>query len=90
MDCTLIGQQEPPSTSPLDGNTIVGGQRLSPINPPADIHTIFSRSTRVRESTDSNSTSCKSSTDSDSTDDSSLIIMEGEYIRPSLNSLKNY
>ena len=81
VDCTLIGQQEPPSTSPIDGNNIVGGQPLSPINPPADIHTIFSRNTRVRESTDSDSTSCGSSTDSDSTDDSSLNIMEGEYIR---------
>ena len=81
VDCTLIGQQEPPSTSPIDGNNIVGGQPLSPTNPPADIHTIFSRNTRVRESTDSDSTFCESSTDSDSTDDSSLIIMEGEYIR---------
>ena len=62
VDCTLIGQQEPPSTSPIDGNNIVGGQPLSPTNPPADIHTIFSRNTRVRESTDSDSTSCESVT----------------------------
>ena len=87
----MIGQQELPSTSPIDGNNIAGGQPLSLINPPADIHTISPRNNRGRELSDGDTTSCEiisltseeteSSSDSDSTDDSSLNIIEGEYIR---------
>ena len=87
-DYSLIGQQEPQSISTIDGNNISSGQPLSPIDPPADIDSIFSRNICGRgspnsdtSSTSSTSAETGSSTDSDSVDESSLNIMEGEYIR---------
>lgn len=87
-DYSLIGQQKPQSTSPIDGINIANGQLLSPVDPPADIDSIFSRNICRRESPNSDISSTSStseetggSTDSDSVDESSLGMMEGEYIR---------